>query len=162
MKSFKVERINEYKGFTYVVIFNKSGHRCGYVGVQEDHPFYKLSHQELEHINVHGGINYSDFTRAEDNYPIAKEKTKWFGFDCIHSGDKIDINTALNYDLITQEEYEIFKDIYKDISYGKIRSEFYVEEQCKFMIDQFDLIHRIQPAKEKINRFERIKRWINL
>ena len=44
--AYKVESDFEYDGYRCVIVFQKGGHRCGYVGIPQTHPFY--------------GVNYSD------------------------------------------------------------------------------------------------------
>jgi len=40
--SHKVEKDWEYKGLRCVVLALEMGHRCGYVGISESHPLYKI------------------------------------------------------------------------------------------------------------------------
>jgi hypothetical protein len=95
MSTFKVEEC-WYTDAGYIaacVIVNKS-HRCGYVGVPQDHPLYLMSYENFC-LDVHGGLTFSDLTgptpseNLEDKaYPIETEDyTWWFGFDCAHYGD---------------------------------------------------------------------------
>jgi len=121
-----IEKVWEHEGSTCVVLMNNStGHRCGYVGVSKDHPFFGLDYSAkcpdsfktiwdrikegpigkmgvidlftLDPENprvgnifdVHGGITYSG---GNDNYPITKENTWWFGYDCGHNGDARDLS----------------------------------------------------------------------
>ena len=43
--AYKVEQDWEYKGLRCVVVMTDIGHRCGYVGVDKDHPLYKVDYQ---------------------------------------------------------------------------------------------------------------------
>lgn len=93
-----------------VVVKQSLGHRCGYVGVPEDHPLYKHSYlQELElldneapktYFKVHGGITYSDFfgERLHDSGLVDIEPKKYwfFGYDCNHACD-IGVERSLEY-----------------------------------------------------------------
>ena len=51
------------------------GHLCGYITVGADHPWYALTYNDLNDVDVHGGLTFS-------------EKGK-FGFDCAHAGDLV-------------------------------------------------------------------------
>ena len=44
--SRKVESEFDHNGLKCVVIFTEMGHRCGYVGVEEDHPLYKVGYSD--------------------------------------------------------------------------------------------------------------------
>lgn len=47
---YRVESDFEYKGYRCVTTFSDLGHRCGYVGLPEDHPLYKVDYSDK--INV--------------------------------------------------------------------------------------------------------------
>lgn len=79
-------------------------HRCGYVEVPEDHKAFGKSYytstfdecgnkreiglieQQINGIEIHGGLTYSSSVAGE-SYP-ASGSGWWFGFDCIHLGDR--------------------------------------------------------------------------
>ena len=65
-----------------------TGFLCGYVGVTEKHPYYSkdYSDNELNDIDVHGGLTYSDVCDGFICHP-GENHVKWFGFDCGHSQD---------------------------------------------------------------------------
>jgi len=55
-------------------------HLCGYVGVPDNHPLYGKHFTELNKINVHGGLTFSNYW--DDEYNL------WYlGFDCGHFMD---------------------------------------------------------------------------
>jgi hypothetical protein len=64
-------------GLKAVVIALDMGHRCGYVCVTKDHPWYGKDDVDLD---VHGGLTYSDM----------RDGDWWFGYDCAHLGDAPD------------------------------------------------------------------------
>lgn len=49
-KRYIVEREFEHAGYKCVVIFGRIGHRCGYVGIPENHPLYGKGYSE--HLNI--------------------------------------------------------------------------------------------------------------
>ncbi len=93
-----IEEIFNYKGFRCIVVLNEiivsrkeikdMKWRCGYIGINAKHPFYKKSYDEIEErwrISAHGGLTFSDFGAGK-----VLPKDYWFiGFDCHHSYDDI-------------------------------------------------------------------------
>lgn len=84
-----VEKTFTYKDYPCEIIrADEFSHLCGYVGIPENHPYYKKSYSKIEVMDnyptVHGGITFS-----EGYDPITSEKSDlwWLGFDCAHSGD---------------------------------------------------------------------------
>ena len=74
----------------------QNGHWCGYVGVADEHPLYNKGYDEVAHIEVHGGLTFSDFCQPDENEaesichipaPGEPERVWWLGFDCAHSRD---------------------------------------------------------------------------
>jgi len=66
-------------------------HRCGYVAVTPDHPFYGKSYSSIDaEIDVHGGLTFSS-AACHENYPVdSSEDLWWFGFDCAHAFDRLE------------------------------------------------------------------------
>jgi hypothetical protein len=75
-----------------------TGHWCGYVGVQPEHPLSGKSDEEVN-LEVHGGVNFASFCQEAGKLgehrvchtPREGESDRvwWFGFDCAHAGDLI-------------------------------------------------------------------------
>ena len=103
---YKIEEEFNYKGFNCAVVLinlpiketqflNKSKFgkiintkwRCGYVGVNKKHIFYKKSYGDLEKkdydFEIHGDLTFSGFRNE-----ILSKGYWYFGFDCNHSNDK--------------------------------------------------------------------------
>jgi hypothetical protein len=55
------------------------GHLCGYVGIPKGHPCYGVGYNDMDGIEVHGGLTYSEVDDARQVYA--------FGFDAGHGGD---------------------------------------------------------------------------
>jgi len=73
----------EHAGFKCMVLRPRLGHLCGYIGVEEGHPLYGVSYDDVykQHgVRVHGGLTFSDQYEWLGN-------TWWIGFDCAHLGD---------------------------------------------------------------------------
>jgi hypothetical protein len=83
----KIERIDEI------------GHLCGYIMVEDTHPWYAKDYGELSDVDVHGGLTYRGL------FPTYS----WLGFDCAHVGDLIPrLNHLANDDS---------GDVYRDMGY---------------------------------------------
>lgn len=84
--------VDEATGLDCLIVRNRAGGLCGYVGVPQGHPWYGVEYDSIpECPEVHGGLTYSDHcsghichTPAE----AANEPVWWIGFDCVHSGDR--------------------------------------------------------------------------
>ena len=66
-------------GLKAVVIAQDMGHRCGYVSVPKEHPWYGKDYNEVD-LDVHGGVTYAGM----------RDDLWWFGYDCAHLGDARD------------------------------------------------------------------------
>ncbi len=65
----------------------RTGYYCGYVGFDSSHPLYGKDYDELSHIEVHGGLTFSD--SYVPNLPETHNDNFWYiGFDCNHYGDR--------------------------------------------------------------------------
>lgn len=80
-----------YNGYDALIVRHPDfGHLCGYVVIPQDHPLYGNNNymQDMNHLDVHGGITYGQFqylTELKDNN---KYKDKYLiGFDCAHTWD---------------------------------------------------------------------------
>lgn len=73
---------------------NEFGSWCGYVAIPPDHTAHGWDYGELEEIEVHGGLTYSQGclgTPGEGVCHVPAEGDKddvwWLGFDCGHAWD---------------------------------------------------------------------------
>lgn len=56
-----------------------TGALCGYVSVNRSHPYHGKSHNDIDDIDVHGDLTYSELCSATGQWIL--------GFDCAHLGD---------------------------------------------------------------------------
>ena len=117
--------------FNCKVIFMPLGHRCGYVGVPKEHPMYGLDYEKYtDEIDCHGGLTYSGFLGEEN-------KEYWyFGFDCAHFGDGIDIESLKKYGF--QNEIDNLLRL-KTTWYSlqiPFKTQKFCEEQCHSIVEQ--------------------------
>jgi len=174
--NYKIESDFEYKGYRCVVVFQRMGHRCGYVGITNEHPLHGVGYgdkaevlkksdienqpignrgiiplmcmdNESEEItpdcyfNVHGGITYAG---GGETYPVESDNLWWFGFDCAHYDDSPDYYKAKEYQLENEDSLNRLIEI--DNMYhtdGVIRTQEYVEQECKNLADQLGMINQI-------------------
>ena len=137
MKRVYLEEMFEYKGYKCACVFNAGGFRCGYVAVDQNHPYYQKDYSEEgpNEIMCHWGLTYSGegkhFYNGSDGF-------WWFGFDCGHYGDSPDYDTALAYELITQDQYTIGIKFNPMITFEEntIKTKEFVEENCKMIVEQ--------------------------
>lgn len=96
-----------YKGYKYYIRRRSLDFRdfyCGYVEIPKDHICYGVDEDDLEEINVHGGLTFSGYLDFSDEYLL--------GFDCAHAGDDTSVEDA-NY---TANECERLIDQLEEIS----------------------------------------------
>ncbi len=89
-----LEHVFTHKNLDCAIVNNET-HRCGYVGVPKDHPLHGKNYNDVLEdydISVHGGLTYSSSETSEE-YPIYKKDIWWFGYDCAHYNDNLEICT---------------------------------------------------------------------
>lgn len=123
-----VEKKFQYKGHECICIFNYRGHRCGYVSVKEDIPFYERTEDCHCGLSFNGTLPF-DYGQTEKYY---------IGFDCGHICDSPDFDQAYKYELITEGERDRCKDIYQRLLDCPVRDLNYVIENCKKIVDQIE------------------------
>ena len=136
----KIQWQDKETGLPCLIVRNKLGALCGYVGISAGHPLFEVAysgcclrenkckgyycdHSPESSIYVHGGLTFADFCHPHENgrgichipSPGEPDHVWWFGFDCAHSGDIVP--GMIKYDL-----YEAYAD-YRTISY--------VQDQCR-------------------------------
>lgn len=86
-----------------LIVRGPAGSLCGYVGVDETHPYFGRPYSTWSDtefpgpdVSVHGGLTFAEAcSPGEDeatgichvSQPGAAEHVWWFGFDCAHYGD---------------------------------------------------------------------------
>lgn len=79
----RVTWIDPATSYPCAVIRTNLGHLCGYVGVGELHPWFRIDDSSIAPApEVHGGLTFSDFRDGDLN-------VWWIGFDAAHMGDMI-------------------------------------------------------------------------
>lgn len=132
----KAQWIDAETGLDCLIVRNRHGSLCGYVGVPEGHPNFAEDYDDVD-VNVHGGLTFSELCLgvAADaeateicHVPAAgrPDHVWWFGFDCAHAFDLAPGMEALLRSVpnLPQREGDVrFHDTYRDWEYvvGEVR-----------------------------------------
>ena len=139
MKRIYLEEVFDYKGYKCACVFNAGGYRCGYVAVDESHPYYKMDYTDdgPNEVMCHWGLTYSGEGRHfYDDF----DDLWWFGFDCGHCYDSNDYDLAIEYFPHLKEHLLWTKEIEGRYPIGKeIRTLEYVEKECKKLAEQLKI-----------------------
>lgn len=125
-----------------------TGHLCGYVAVDKDHPLYKTPYSDMPDLSVHGGLTYSqpakkwigDRESREEAYRDIHEdgfdEDDWvFGFDCAHLGDLSTCNI-----FCPPEVDERLIEGLRSVGRGTYRDIEYVIGECERLAAQLRLV----------------------
>ena len=72
-----------------LIVRNRLGALCGYVGVAAGHPWYGSDYDDVS-ADAHGGLTYAEKCRdpiCHVPQPGRSDDIWWLGFDCCHFGD---------------------------------------------------------------------------
>lgn len=94
----KIQWADEDTGLPCLIVRNRAGALCGYVGIPESHPWFGMDYDAIN-PDVHGGLTYSGFG----------SELWWLGFDCAHLWD---VMPRMQY--LTQDE-----GVYRDMAFVK-------------------------------------------
>lgn len=77
-----------FEGYEYAITRNFIGYRCGYIKLEQGHPWCGVEQTLDINAQVHGGVTFSEADLAcgkggDDN-------GWWLGIDAAHSGDALD------------------------------------------------------------------------
>ena len=136
----KQENRFEYKGFPCVVLFMPMGYRCGYVGLPKGNKYYEEDYDGIP-VSCHWELTYSN------NYLFGQDDKDiwWIGFDCGHFNDGIDkdtFNKLYEKELLDMSYAEwrahmiYFDNTWKYAREYPIRTQEYVENECRKVVDQ--------------------------
>ena len=126
----KVQWRDETTGFPCLIVRNRMGGLCGYVGVPRGHRFYEVdydnvslnpdgSYDEDNYPPAHGGLTYAskcqvgpeDQTICHVVEPGEDDDVFWLGFDCGHWMDLQPRMVMLDRELGMGREHGSYKDI---------------------------------------------------
>lgn len=90
----KIQWVDPTTNLDCLMVRNPWATWCGYVGVPQDHAFYRKSY-EVPEVWVHGGLTFAELCSPGETLdgichiaePGRETKPWWFGFDCAHGED---------------------------------------------------------------------------
>jgi hypothetical protein len=112
-------------GFPCLMLRNRIGAWCGYVGLPEGHRWFGASYDDVD-VDVHGGLTFADRC-MEDARPLRErvchlprpgesDVVWWLGFDCAHHQD-----LAPGMETLFETTASPWPSVYRDVAY--VRSE---------------------------------------
>jgi hypothetical protein len=116
----KMQFVDAATGLPCLIVRNRFGALCGYVGVSKGHPYYGKVYDDPD-VSVHGGLTFADFCDPKGDEaksichkvePGEDDQVYWLGFDMAHAYDYVPGMRKYN-DSLSREE------IYRDIGYVK-------------------------------------------
>lgn len=132
--SLVIEGGGNYRGYDYLITFNDIGFRCGYVALLPGADLSRFNAGDHDSLVVHGGITFTgqhSVIISLLSHPCADQ---WIGFDAGHCFDGHDVDRV---EKLFPKMTEVQREIMKLMASGeKVRSYEYMEEQCKYLIDQ--------------------------
>lgn len=110
-------------GLACLVVRNRMGALCGYVGVPKSHACYGKGYDAVD-VDAHGGLTFADKCsqgREEcdgicHKAPEGEDDVWWFGFDCAHACDFIPSMHELRADMGRTNDYWC-DETYRDFEY---------------------------------------------
>ena len=128
----KVQWKDESTGMPCLAVrHGHSGHWCGYVGVNPDHPLFEKGYDEPS-VEVHGGLTFADSCQKGETEAVGichvpepgeSDHVWWFGFDCAHCMDIGPLDAKYN-----NERGWLRKGAYRNLRY--------VQNQCALLAGQ--------------------------
>lgn len=90
----KVQFEDPATGLPCLIVRNRFGALCGYVGVSASHPWFGKDYSDIPD-DVHGGLTFADKCQPGDERdavchlvePGEDDNIWWLGFDCAHAFD---------------------------------------------------------------------------
>lgn len=127
----RLEFSGTHRGFEYKVIVMDMGHRCGYVCLPENHPWYNKNYCDID-VRIHGGLTFSEMCNG---HPILSNGY-WIGFDCLHAFDLPDLDEVPKELLKMTYRFSTLMGKITGVFGGdkykpKVRNLYYVKKECK-------------------------------
>lgn len=113
----KIQFPDEATRLPCLIVRNRLGGLCGYVGVSEGHPLFG---KEDPGVDVHGGVTFTGFCSKDEHGICHKVESGendlvwWIGFDCVHLGDWAPAEARFGSNSPAHHE------TYRDVAYVRI------------------------------------------
>lgn len=120
----KMQWTDEETGLACLVKRNALGALCGYVGIPEGHPWYRMDYGDIP-AHAHGGLTYAGHCQEGDDEaqtichipgPGEPDNVWWAGFDCSHAYDLCPKTEALLRETRFRRDGGT-EDIYRHLAY---------------------------------------------
>jgi hypothetical protein len=124
--------IDTESGLDCLIVRNRLGALCGYVGVPQGHSWYGKDYADVD-ADVHGGLTFAGecgdkICHDERAEVVANADVWWLGFDCAHFSDLVPwVRATLAADRVGRALIDD-EDTYKNIAY--------VENECRSLAAQ--------------------------
>jgi len=120
------------RGLPCLIVRSVMGNLCGYVGVPPGHRLHGVHYAEIDDVEAHGGLTFSDRCGGgicHAPLPGEPEDVWWLGFDCGHAFDVVP--GVMKYAKRTQPgqlkgtvlEGIFGNGVYRDVAYVRSRVE---------------------------------------
>jgi hypothetical protein len=123
----------QHAGYACLIVRNdrRSGHLCGYVGIDESHPLFGKKFDVVD-VDVHRGLTFAGVCQGKICHvaePGLPEKVWWLGFDCLHMGDLSPGIAAFERSIPELARFaHLRNDTYRDIAYVRSETEKLAEQ----------------------------------
>lgn len=106
-----------------MIVRNRAGALCGYVGVPPEHPLHGVDYGQYNKVSVlvHGDLTYSDSCQEEGticHVPLEGRSHDiwWFGFDCGHADDLVPAFVELDSPLLNSGIYRNWEYVVNEVT----------------------------------------------
>lgn len=129
----------EHLGFEWEVVVNAAGYRCGYVRVLPGHPWFETDYQAIG-ADAHGGLTFGAHGKSCNSHDGKDEW--WVGFDTAHCDDAPDPALREHPALRPRDNaFEASALLHEKLGYsvierGIVRTQAYVEDECRSLCEQ--------------------------
>jgi hypothetical protein len=145
----KVQWQDAETGLPCIAVRNSSlGNWCGYVGVEEGHPYYGNSDEDTLELECHGGVTFTGFCDGDEekgicHTPAAGEPDRvfWIGFDCAHC---YDFSPGLDATIRSTGGESWRENVYRDLAY--------VQKECADLARQLRAVSGLAANVERAAR----------
>jgi hypothetical protein len=120
--------------YHFLVVFMPRGHRNGYIGIPAAEFNQLISERPdfMENLNVHGGVTYEGGSLSV----LGKEGFNYVGFDCNHFGDKVDVQSMIQYNMDLNILKAMNDGFYEEKMSGLVKTKEFVLEELQGMIQE--------------------------
>lgn len=138
-----------HAGYVCLIRRGPVGALCGYVGVDESHPFFGKGYDDVDDLAVHGGLTYANECAGEICHvpePGMPDHVWWLGFDCSHAGDVAPAMQAFERKMHEETGADVWKRLPFENEHETYRTLEYVRAQTESLAEQLRAISPSSPS----------------